>query len=254
MFLNLIKSIILLGGKMRIPYKTRLLLAIGFISALLIAGCVDTSVNPLPDKIEYSSQMKVVNLVSGADQATLTLNGQSLGSAALGSEVPGSGTDFLTVLSGSKTLISNFSSASIDTFKFAAATERKFRVFLVGDVTDNSAVIMTQRYVWQTKDSQEGTALFPDGSGWVAFFNGSPNAVLNSVTIDSTKTTFTGGLAMGKAKGYIKLAAGSHDFELNYDNNKTLTFTQNIASKGRYTAVVYNPVADSLTTVVLVDD
>lgn len=238
---------------MRIPYKTRLLLAIGFISALLIAGCVDTSVNPLPDKIEYSSQMKVVNLVSGADQATLTLNGQSLGSAALGSEVPGSGTDFLTVLSGSKTLISNFSSASIDTFKFAAATERKFRVFLVGDVTDNSAVIMTQRYVWQTKDSQEGTALFPDGSGWIAFFNGSPDAVLNSVTIDGTATTFTGGLAMGKGKGYIKLAAGTHDFVLYYNNNQTLTFTYNLASKGRYTAVVYD-VAASIKNAVLVDD
>lgn len=235
---------------MRIPYKTRLLLAISSISALLIAGCVDTSVNPIPDSIVYYSQMKVVNLVQGAGQATLSLNGESLGTAAFGGEAPG---DFLQVPSGSKTLAASFASAPNNTYKFSATTDRKFRVFLVGDAAKNSAVIMTQRYVWQTKDSQEGAALFPDGYGWVAFFNGSPDAVLNSVSIDGEKTTFTGGLAMGQGKGYVKLAAGSHEFVVNYDNNQTLTFTYNVASKGRYTAVVYN-VAASIQDAVLVDD
>lgn len=238
---------------MRIPYKTRLLIAIGFISVLLIAGCVDTSINPIPDSIAYSSQMKVVNLVEGAGQATLTLNGQPLGTAAFGSEVPGSGTDFLTVPSGSKVLAASFTSAANNTYQFAATTDRKFRVFLVGDATKNSAVIMTQRYVWQTKDSQEGATLFPDGSGWVAFFNGSPDAVLNSVNIDGTTTNFTGGLAMGQGKGYVKLAAGSHNFVVTYNNNQTLSFTYNVASKGRYTAIVYD-VAASIKNAVLVDD
>lgn len=253
MFLNLIKSIILLGGKMRIPYKTRLLIAIGFISVLLIAGCVDTSINPIPDSIAYSSQMKVVNLVEGAGQATLTLNGQPLGTAAVGGEVPGSGTAFLTVPSGSKVLAASFTSAANNTYQFAATTDRKFRVFLVGDATKNSAVIMTQRYVWQTKDSPEGAALFPDGYSWVAFFNGSQHAVLNSVTIDSTTTTpFTGGLAMGQAKGYMKLNAGSHSFEIAHGDT-SLTFKSTVASKGRYTVVFYDSAA-TLKSKVLVDD
>ncbi len=224
---------------MRTSYITRLLLAIGFVSALLIAGCVDTSVNPIPESIEYSSQIKVVNLVNDAGVASLTLNGQSLGAAAYGEEVPGSGTGFLTINSGNKTLAADFENADDNSYKFSAAVEKKFRVFLVGDTTDNSAVVMTQRYTWQTKNSKEGEALFPDGFGWVAFFNGSPDAVLNSVTIDGTETTFSTALAMGKARGYIKLTAGSHSFDILYNDTKHITFDYNVASKGRYTAVVF---------------
>lgn len=224
---------------MRTSYKTKLLLAIGFVSALLIAGCVDTSVNPIPDSIEYSSQIKVVNLVTGAGVASLTLNGQSLGSADFGSEVPGSGNDFLTITSGSKTLAASFATADNNSYKFAAQTEKKFRVFLVGNDTLNSAVIMTQRYIWQTKDSKEGEALFPDGFGWVAFFNGSSDAVLNNVSVDTTQTTFTGGLAMGKANGYIKLTAGSHSFNITYNDTLNITFDLNVVSKSRYTVVVF---------------
>ncbi|MDT3695480.1 MAG: hypothetical protein ROY99_03745 [Ignavibacterium sp.] len=238
---------------MRTSYITRLLFTISFVSALLIAGCVDTSVNPIPDSIEYSSQIKVVNLVSGAGLASLILNGQSLGSADLGGEVPGSGNGFLTITSGNKTLTANFASANSNSYKFAATTERKFRVFLVGNDSSNSAVVMNQRYVWQTKDSKEGEALFPDGFGWVAFFNGSPDAVLNSVSIDGTETTFTGGLATGKAKGYIKLTAGSHSFNISYNDTLNTTFDLNVASKSRYTAVVYD-VAASIKNAVLVDD
>lgn len=224
---------------MRTSYKTKLLLAIGFISAFLIAGCVDTSVNPIPDNIEYSSQIKVVNLVTGAGVASLTLNGQSLGSADFGSEAPGSGNGFLTITSGSKTLAASFATGGNNTYKFAAQTEKKFRVFLVGNDTLNSAVIMTQRYIWQTKDSKEGEALFPDGFGWVAFFNGSADAVLNSVSVDGTQTTFTGGLAMGKAKGYIKLTAGSHSIDILYNDTEHITFDYTVQSKGRYTVVVF---------------
>lgn len=248
---------------MRIPYKTRLLLAISSISALLIAGCVDTSVNPIPDSIVYYSQMKVVNLVQGAGQATLSLNGESLGTAAFGGEAPG---DFLQVPSGSKTLAASFASAPNNTYKFSATTDRKFRVFLVGDAAKNSAVIMTQRYVWQTKDSNEGAALFPDGYGWVAFFNGSPDAVVNSVNIGGDVTTFTDGLVMGKGNGYLKVAAGSYDISFNItfkfavndsteidSTMNTTPFNYTIGSKSRYTTVLYDS-ATTLQSAVLVDD
>ncbi len=237
---------------MRIPYKSTLIIAIGILTVIFIAGCVDTSVNPIPNSIDYQSQVKVVNLVSGAGQATLSLNGQSLGSAAFGSDAP-SGTGFLQVPAGDKTLSATFTSAASKTYNFSLNTDYKYRVFLVGDASSSNAVRMYQRYIWQTKDSKEGATLFPDGYGWVAVFNGSPDAVLNSITIDGTTTTFTGGLAMGQAKGYIKLAAGSHNFEVNYDNNKTFSFAYTVASKGRYTAVAFD-VAASIQNAVLVDD
>ena len=95
---------------MRIPYK-RLLVTISICAVVFIAGCVDTDVNPIPPSIDYQSQMKVVNLVQGAGTATLTLNGQSLGTVDFGSETPGSSSAFLTIPSGSKTVAASFASS-----------------------------------------------------------------------------------------------------------------------------------------------
>lgn len=254
MLLKLIKSIILLGGKMRIPYKTRLLLAISFISALLIAGCVDTSVNPIPPSIDYQSQVKVVNLVSGAGPATLTLNGQSLGTVDFGSEIPGSGSAFLTVGAGDKTLATTFTSATSQTYKFALVTDYKYRVFLVGTDSSNNAVRMAQRYIWQTKDSENGKALFPEGIGQVAFFNGSPDAVISSVTMTGPDTlVVTQSLALGKSTTYSKLKAGDYAFDVLYNTDQHLTFNYTLGAKGRYTAVIYDAAA-SIKNAVLVDD
>lgn len=253
MFLNLIKSIILLGGKMRIPYK-RLLLAISFWTVVFIAGCVDTSVNPIPSSINYSSQIKVVNLVQGAGTATLTLNGQSLGTVAFGSEVPGSGSDFLTVPSGNKTLAATFSSAASQSYKFAASTDYKLRVFLVGTNSSSELVAKYQRYVWQTKDSENGKALFPDGIGQVAFFNGSPDAVISSVKMTGPDTVVVAkSLAMGGSISYTKLKAGAYAFDVLYNTNQHLTFNYTLGAKGRYTAVIYDAAA-SIKNAVFVDD
>jgi hypothetical protein len=253
MFLNLIKPIILLGGKMRIPYKTRLLLAIGICTVVFIAGCVDTSVNPIPNSIDYSSQMKVVNLVSGAGTATLTLNGQSLGAVPFGTEFPATGSAFATIPAGNKTLSATFASAGPQTYKFAAATDYKFRLFLIGDATSSEAYATYERYIFQTKDSPSGKALFPADTGWVAIVNGSPDAVLNSVTINGTKTTFTGGLAKGDAYPYIKLAAGDYTFDVTYNDTESTSFTYTVASQGRYTAVVWD-VSASIKNAVFIDD
>jgi hypothetical protein len=255
MFLKLFKSIILLGGKMRIPFKSRLLLAIGISTIVFIAGCVDTSVDPIPNKIDYSSQLKVVNLVTGVSQAALTLNGTSLGTADFGNEVPGSGSAFLTLGAGSKTLLANFSSV-VDTFKFSLDTDYKYRVFLVGTSSSSNAVRVAQRYIWQTKDSENGAKLFPADTGWVAFFNGSPDATLNSVSINGavdTLDTDLGDLAMGGKYKYIKLAAGNYTFDVTYDSDQHVTFDYTVASKGRYTAVIYDAAA-SIKNTVFIDD
>jgi len=252
MFFNLSKLNILLGGKMKIPYK-RLLLIMSIWTVVFITGCVDVSVQPIPNSINYSSQIKVVNLVSGAGTATLTLNGQSLGSVDFGSEVPGSQLTFLTIPAGSKTLSASFTSAASKDFQFAAASDYKIRIFLVGTAASNDLVTHTQRYIWQTKDSDNGKALFPPDTGQVAFFNGSPDAVLNSVTINGTTIIFDSPLEMGDGAPYIMLKSGSYSFNVLYNDSLHTTFDYNLGAKDRYTAVIYDA-ASSIKNTVFVDD
>ena len=237
---------------MRIPYKTRLLIAISVLTVVFIAGCVDTSINPLPSSVDYSSQISIVNLVSGAGTATLTLDGQSLGAVAFGSEYPGQ-LPFLTVPSGNKVLGASFTTAASQEYRFAASTEYKQRIYLVGTAAKSEVVRVSQRYIWQTKDSPNGAALFPADTAWVAFFNGSPNALINGVTINGDETTFATPLATGKGASYIKLAAGSYTFDVLYDDASHLTFDYTVGSKGRYTTVLYDSAA-TLQSAVFIDD
>jgi len=237
---------------MRIPYK-RLLLAISFWTVVFIAGCVDTSVNPIPSSINYSSQIKVVNLVQGAGTATLKLNGQLLGSVDFGSEVPGPQSTFLTIPAGNKTLSASFASAASKDFQFAATTDYKIRIFLVGTAASNNLVTNYQRYIWQTPGSEKGKALFPADTGWVAFFNGSPDAVLNSVTINGDETEFDSPLAMGDGVPYIKLKSGSSSVDVLYNDSLHVIFNYNLESKGRYTAVIYDSSAN-IKNAVFIDD
>lgn len=239
---------------MRIPYKTKLLLAISICTMVFAVGCVDVSVQPIPSSVNYSSQIKVVNLIQGAGTATLTLNGQSLGPVDFGSEVPGSQSAFLTIPAGNKTLSASFASAASKNFQFAATTDYKIRIFLIGTSASNDLVTNSQRYIWQTKDSDDGKALFPPDTGHVAFFNGSPDAILNSVTINDTTTIdFDSPLEMGSGAPYIKLKAGSYSFNVLYNDTEHLTFDYNVGAKSRYTAVIYDAAA-SIKNTVFVDD
>ncbi len=237
---------------MRIPYK-RLLVAISICAVVFIAGCVDTDVNPIPPSIDYQSQMKVVNLVQGAGTATLTLNSQSLGTADFGGETPNSASAFLTIPSGSKTMNASFTTATSQSYQFAATTEYKMRVFLVGTAADNNAFVQYQRYIWQTKDSPNGTKLFPADTGWVAFFNGSPDATISTVEVNGEDIHLSP-LETGSGSPYVKLPAGTHTFDVYYnDDADHITFDITVASKGRYTAAIYD-VAASIKNAVFVDD
>lgn len=243
---------------MRKLYKTKLLMAISICTVFFIAGCVDLSVQPIPSSIDYSSQIKVVNLVSGAGTATLTLNGQSLGSADFGSEVPGSQATFLTIPSGNKTLSASFTSAADKDFLFAAATDYKLRIFLVGTAASNDIVTDYQRYIWQTPGSTNGNALFPADTGQVSFFNGSPDATLSSVTINDTSTIeFESPLEMGDGTSYMMLKSGNYSFNVlvidSNDDSLHTTFDYTLAAKGRYTVAVYDEAA-SIKNVVFTDD
>lgn len=243
---------------MRYHHKAKAYLAMTIFSILLINGCVDTSVQTIPGSISYQSQIKVVNLITGAGTATLSLNGQALGSADFGNEVPGATSDFLTITAGSKTLSASFASAASKTYQFAATTDYRMRIFLVGTAATNELIASSQRYIWQTKNSAGSSTLFPADTGQVAFFNASPDAKLNSVTAISTASdtvaiTFSGGLETGKLNGYKKFKAGTYAFDVLYNDTLHTTFTKDLTAKSRYTAVIYDAAA-SIKNSVLTDD
>lgn len=238
---------------MRIPLY-RLLMTAGICAVVFIAGCVDTSVNPIPKSVDYQSQLKVVNFVSGAGAANLTMNGKSLGSAAFGAEVPGSSTGFLTVGSGSKSLSTTFGSAAAKTYKFALATDYKYRVFLVGTAAKNDVYTGAQRYIFQTKDSPGAKNLFLSDTGLVTLFNGSPDATLDSVSVDGAAAISLGGVGAGAtSKQALKLRTGAHSLRIVCSGTTSVTVPVTAASKGRYTVAVYDTLA-SLKGSVFIDD
>ncbi len=236
---------------MRIPFKNKLLVLSVLSIIVYVGGCVDTSVQPIPNQVDYRSQIKIVNLVQGSNAATLTLNGTSLGSVNFGDETPATLT-FLDIPAGNKVLDVNYGAGSTAELKFTANTDYKFRVFLIGTPANSDFVKVLERYIWQTKDSQNGTALFPADTGQVAFFNGSPNTVLNKATINDTLDV-TLSLATGSIKNYIKLKAGTYSFKVSYNDSLQTVFDYNVGSKSRYTVVVYDTLG-SIKNKVLVDD
>ncbi len=241
---------------MKIPYNQSMLLVFLYLTTIFFAGCVDTSVNPIPSSINYSSQMKVVNLATGAASVSITLNGQNLGNVPFGGELPDANSGFLTIPSGSKTLNATFNNGTAKSFRFSAATEYKFRAFLVGnaaDTTGPSVVIVNQRYIWQTKDSENGQKLFPADTAWISVFNGSPDITINSISFDSNLNEFATPLALGQTSGYLKNAQGQVNVEIIYNDTDTLVFNHNFSSKGRYTIALYD-VSANLKYAVLVDD
>ncbi len=237
---------------MRKADKKKLLIVMGISLIMFMAGCVDTSVQPIPSSITYHSQLNFVNLATVQGAATLSLNGQSLGSVDVGNSAPSA---FMQVIAGSKTLTANFASGT-QSYNFTADTDYKIRIFLVGDSTTTSVVKSAERYIWQTPGSEEGKTLFPSDTGWVAFFNGSPDAVLNQVQVTGggvDTTVDLGGLAMGQGAPYMKFKAGTYQFDVTYNDTLSTTFSQDLSSKGKYTTAIYDYAAN-LKSKVFTDD
>ena len=228
---------------MRLPDKVKFLLVLFSGLIFFISGCVDTSVQTIPDQIVYNSQVKLTNLVAGAGTATLTMNSQSIGDLGYGEE-----TTNMTVQSGSKTLSATFSNASDKQYLFSLDVDYKYRVLLVGTGSSNSAVKKAQRYIFQTPDVNADSAN-------ITFFNGSVDTV---ITMDITGPQ-TGGvssaLALGDFSSATSFAPGDYTVIVTYTNVDTLskTFTYSVEQAHNYTAVVY----DTLSTLkfkVFMDD
>lgn len=231
-------------------YKQKILLLILPV-IIILSGCVDTSGPVIPSSINYSSQMKVVNLVIGSGNTSFVLNGQNFGSANFGEETPAG--DFATITSGSKSLVANFSGGSSKTYQFAAPTEYKFRIFLVGTLSSNESYLVTQRYIWQTKNSPEGNPLFPENKGQLVIFNGSPDASIDAVILNTDTVTFSTPLNSGQSTSYLAFPSGSKNVKVIYNGNQELSFTYDLGSRNRYTLVVYDQAA-SLKYKVFLDD
>ncbi len=231
--------------------QRKLLLVILPLVVFMFSSCVDTSGPVIPSSIDYSSEMKVVNLVIGSGNTALILSGQSLGSVNFGDEYPTG--DFMKIPSGSKTLRATFSGGTSKNYQFAAPTEYKFRVFLIGNTSDTEAKVVTQRYIWQTKNSAEGSPLFPDNKGQIVVFNGSPDIQIDAIIVGSDTVAFSNPLGFGSSTSYLKFNAGNYAIKIIYNTNQTFTVNQTLGSKNRYTLVLYDNAA-SLKSKVFTDD
>jgi hypothetical protein len=270
----MINSNILKGGNMKIPDKVKFLLI--FCSGLIffMTGCVDTSVQTIPDQIVLHSQAKIVNLVpeTGGGTITVNFNGTNY-TIDPGQEAPGGGQAFIDFISGSKNItVTNANTTFTDLIP--AQTEYKMRLFVVWDTTqvnhlqidttiippdslqiDTTVVLdsvitsydvltANQRYVWQKKGISEGSSLFPVDTIQVAVFNGSPDLSISSVRLygGDIDESVTAAVDYKGNSGYLKFGAPNGSYSLDIvTGGPTITIGPfNAVSPGRYTAVIYD--------------
>lgn len=230
---------------MRLPDKVKFLFVLCSGLIFFVSGCVDTSVQTIPDQIVYNSQVKFTNLVAGAGTATLTLNGNSIGTVGFGEE-----TSDMTVQAGAKTLNVSYATATDQQYLFSTDTDYKLRVYLIGTASSSSVQKNNQRYIFATPDIPQDTAQ-------VAFFNGSPDITLNSISIIGSDTTDIdlGAMALGDNQSYMMVQAGTYSFDIAYNDSLQTSFTDThpVNAMQRYTVVVYDTLGN-LQLKVFTDD
>lgn len=219
---------------MKIPDKVKFLLIVCSGLIFFMTGCVDTSVQTIPDKIVYHSQVQFTNLVTGAGTATLKLNNQSIGDVGFGEQ-----SNNLTVQAGSKTLAVTYANGPEGQYLFSADTDYKYRIFLVGTASDNSLIKNTQRYIFQTPN-------IPPDSALVTFFNGSPIDTVVSMDITGPQSGSATIPTLGDFSTTTSFMPGDYTIAIKVVNVDTLTNTFNytLVKGHKYTAVVY----DTLST------
>jgi hypothetical protein len=190
--------------------------------------------------------VKFTNLVAGAGTATITLNGQSIGTVGFGEE-----TSDMTVQAGGKTLNVAYANAANQQYLFSTETDYKLRIYLLGTAGSNSVMKNLQRYIFQTPDIPQDTAQ-------VSFFNGSPDVTLNSISLNSSSDTTDvdlGSMVLGDTEPYMLVKSNTYSFDIAYNDSLEASFTDTheISSMHRYTVVVYDTLG-SLKLKVFTDD
>ena len=242
---------------MRLPDKVKIILVLFSGLIFFISGCVDTGVQVITPTTYYS-QFQVVNLaaVSGATTLNIYNADKSLaanaGTLNLGDVYPSS--SFMQIPSGQK----KFVFASNDTIPIFIDTERRIRVFVLNLDTTTAKTLDKQdmRYIFASPGTDNGKTIFPKDTGQVALFNGSPDAMLNGITLtgpDTVDVSFDSPLAIGGSTGYTFLSPGDYSVDVTYNDSLHTTFSQTVGALHRYTVVIYGNAA-SLNQKVLTDD
>jgi len=224
--------------------KTKLLYVIGISLVLFMFGCVDTNVQNVPSSIDYHSQVKFVNLIDSVGTATISVNGNSMGSAAFTKSLPANGSSYLDVQSGDKVIIVKYTSAPADTFRIAFETERTQSIYFTGTKSGSRQITsLTERYTWQAKNSKDGAPLYPADTASVLFFNGASDAGSVNITIKggSLDTTLAKAAVYGGNLPFFKLKAGSYTFTFTNATKDTLSTLSNavVSSSNRYNAAIF---------------
>ncbi|MDI6767691.1 MAG: hypothetical protein QME52_12790 [Bacteroidota bacterium] len=224
---------------------------VGLLLLILIlsfTGCVDTGVQNIPEKINFTSMLNIVNTAKDEGNAVVTFDGQSFGTVAFGYDFPAG--SYTQMPAGTRKMIVNFASGKKDTIMQPLPTDSKARIFILKVDAATIYAYLHERYTYEIA-GQDGKAL-------VRFFHASPDAgdgkILMSVTGGVQDSVMVSTLVFGKSSpGYFSLTAGStYNFKLIFGTD-TLKVTPVLSAKKRYTHLVYD-VKASLKQKLLTDD
>lgn len=246
--------------------KNKFLFSIIIGLILIWSGCVDTSVENIPDSFDFNSQLKIVNIASATNAQSITVlnkEGVEIGTfqIALGQESPAEGEPFMNIPSGAKTFIVHFASSPDQTFRLSLESERRIRLYILNPDAATTDILKSDlRYTWQVKNSVNGRGLFYPDSASVAFLNGTSDATIASVIAQSTEIDtlihFDEALVVGGSSSLNLKAPADYTIYFLSDTDDTLsTLTLNANALSRYTTVVYGSQgAGTLTSKVYTDD
>jgi len=225
---------------------------VGLLLLILIlsfTGCVDTGVQNIPENINFTSMLNIVNTAKDEGNAVVTFDGQSFGTVAFGSDFPAG--SYTQMPAGTRKMIVNFASGKKDTIIQPLPTDSKARIFILKvDAVTRNYTYIHERYTYEIA-GQDGKAL-------LRFFHASPDAgngkILMSVTGGVQDSVLVSTLVFGKSSpGYFSLTAGTtYNFKLIFGTD-TLKVTPALSAKRRYTHLVYD-VKASLQQKLLTDD
>ncbi len=246
--------------------KNKFLHIITISITLFLAGCLDTSVENIPDSFDFHSQLKIVNLASVTNAQSISVfnkEGTEVGSftIGLGQEFPAEGVPFMDIPSGSKTFVVHFAGSPNDTLRLSLESERRIRLYIFNPDTVTTDILKsTLRYTWQEKNSENGRGLFYPDSASVSFLNGTVDATIASVIAQSididTLIHFEEALVVGGSSSLMLKAPANYTLYFLSDADDTLSIlTLNANALSRYTTVLYGSQGSgTLTSKVYTDD
>ncbi len=110
-------------------YKLKLLYIFGISLIFYLVGCVDTTVENIPQTLTYKSQVRFVNSVQGVD-ATITIDGSQVASVQSGKT-----SSYTVVNSGSRNISAKYTSGPNVQQVLSLDTDSKITVTIVQDTT-----------------------------------------------------------------------------------------------------------------------